>query len=295
MTDGAPGASVIVCTYRRDQVLIDTIGALLPLVRLAHAELIVVDQLARHTPEVARQLEAWSQGGDIRYVNLDRSGLTHARNVGAGLAWGDVLIYFDDDIIPAARVIIAHLANYREADVACVAGQVLNPGEPACDAPGSFSHDAPIEQFQLIYGANFSMRRRVYNAIGGSDENLGVHSYTEDQVLSRRLVTGGFRIRYDPAASVVHLLHSSGGCRLTDRGQPTRERDKSFSKLYWWFMARHLPSGARRRLFWEAIRHGPLRRENVLRPWRQPTALWEFCAAIIDARRRASAADSRGK
>lgn len=277
-------ASVIICTYRRDQVLVDTVRALLPLVEAEGAELIVVDQLAGHTADVTRTLADWSGAGALRYVNLDRSGLTHARNVGARLAAAEVLIYFDDDIIPSATAISGHIMNYRDADVACVAGQVLNPGEPACNAPGTFAHHARLESFRLIYGANFSIRRTAYDAIGGSDENLGVHAYTEDQVLSRRLVARGFRIRYDPVPSVVHLLYVNGGCRLSDTTQPTRERDKSFSKLYWLFLAGHLPLKARFTLLWEALRHGPLRRENLARPWRQPAAWLGFAGAILDAR-----------
>jgi GT2 family glycosyltransferase len=282
-SDHAPRASVVVCTYRRDEVLIDTLGHLIPQCEQARAELIVVDQLADHTAFVTDRLAQWAVAGSLRYLNLDQSGLTHARNVGAEVAASELLIFLDDDIIPSDRAIEHHIANYADEGIAAVAGQVLNVGEQAGHAPGCFNHDQRTDPFGQLYGANFSVRRGVYLSIGGSDENLAVHAYTEDQILARRLTRAGHRICYDPAASVIHLMHQSGGCRITDETQPTAESEKSFSKLYWMFVADHLSWPERRGMLWAALRHGPLRRQNVVRPWRQPGAWLGFGVATAKA------------
>ncbi|MFT3922626.1 MAG: glycosyltransferase [Myxococcales bacterium] len=283
-----PLASVIICTYRRDDVLVQTVGHLLPQVAATGAELLVIDQLAEHPPAIQAALEQWASEGKIRYENLDRSGLTNARNVGAKLANGSLLLYFDDDIIPGADLIRGHVDAYADPRVGAVAGQVLNVGEGPVDSPGSFSHCKPIEEFTGLYGANFSVRRDVYFAMGGSDENLSsVHAYTEDQILAHRVRTAGYRIRYESGASVIHLVHSTGGCRIADETQPTDESEKSFSKLYWMFVANHLPVAERGRLFWDALRHGPLRRQNVEKPWRQPIAWIGFGRATVNAYRKA--------
>jgi GT2 family glycosyltransferase len=283
----APSISVIICTFRRDDVLVQTIEHLMPQCEAMGAELLVIDQLADHPVGVQRRLDAWHRADRIRYVNLTRSGLTHARNAGARMARAPVLVYFDDDILPARDTVQSHLRNYSDPSVAAVAGQVLDLGKSGSVSPGSFSHIEPVEQFNALYGGNFSIRRDVYWAIGGSDENLSVHAYTEDTILAHRLANGGHRIRYDPAASVVHLLHPSGGCRLNDESQPTDESEKSFSKLYWMFVATHMPWTSRRRLLWEALRHGPLRRPNVMNPWRQPKAWLGFTRATVKAYRKA--------
>lgn len=295
-TQTAPSASVIICTYRRDDVLVQTIEHVLPECESIGAELLVIDQLADHPDAVQSQLDRWANQRRIRYVNLSRSGLTHARNEGAKMALGPALIYFDDDILPARDVLRGHLNNYSNPKIAAVAGRVLDVGKTPVKMPGSFSHDEPVEGFRQLYGANFSIRREVYWAIGGSDENLGVHSYTEDQILAHRLVSRGHLIRFDPAASVVHLLHPSGGCRVTDGSQPTDESEKSFSKLYWMFLADHIPWPSRRKLFWNALRHGPLRRQNVVKPWRQPKAWLGFGRATVNAYRKArsSSTPARG-
>ena len=56
--------SVVIPTYRREQVLIDTIRALNnELVR--DVEIIVVDQTEKHTSDVQRQLSAWHESHSI--------------------------------------------------------------------------------------------------------------------------------------------------------------------------------------------------------------------------------------
>jgi GT2 family glycosyltransferase len=279
----SPRASVLVCTYRRDQVLVDTLRYLLPQCERAGAELIVVDQLADHPAHVRDQLASWADARRIRYMNLTQSGLTHARNVGAEHAGSDLLIFFDDDIVPSEDVVERHIANYGDPSVAAVAGQVLNVGAIPAYSPGSFSHSERIEAFDQLYGANFSLRRSVYRAIGGSDEQLKIHAYTEDKILAQRLARGGHRICYDPGASVVHLMSPSGGCRITDDTQPTAESEKSFSTLYWMFLAREQSGRDRRRTLWSALRQGPLRRGNVVQPWRQPSAWIGFGVAMVKA------------
>ena len=140
----------------------------------------------------------------IRYFNLEEAGLTHARNFGAARARGAVLLFCDDDVVPCPNWIREHVAMYADQQVRAVAGQVLNVGQSACDAPGSFAHNQSMPTFGALYGANFSVRKSVYESIGGSDENLGVHAYTEDLILAQRLLKGAHRISYCPSASVYH-------------------------------------------------------------------------------------------
>src|SRR5262249_37423547 len=152
-----------------------------------------------------------------------QAGLTHARNFGAAQARGEILLFCDDDVIFHPNWVREHVAMYRDPEVSAVAGQVLHRGEIARDAPGSFAHNRSAAHYSTVYGANFSIRKSVYERIGGSDENLGVHAYTEDLILSGRLREGGHRIAYSPAAGVLHLQTAVGGCRITDPTQQTRE------------------------------------------------------------------------
>jgi GT2 family glycosyltransferase len=276
-------ASVIICTYRRDRVLVETVNQVLAQTD-GRAEVVIVDQKAEHDFATQEFLSTKCNEGQIRYFNLEVAGLTHARNFGAAQARGSVLVFCDDDVIPSPSWVREHIAMYEDQRVSAVAGQVLNVGEHARDAPGSFDHNQPILIFSTLHGANFSVRKSAYEDVGGSDENLGVHAYTEDSILAHRLQTGGHRISYCPSASVVHLMSSAGGCQINDRAQPTREWEKPFSKLYLLQLNPPRETSQRLRVFWEAVRHGPLRKDAVIRFWRQPAAWSGFVASYWKAR-----------
>jgi GT2 family glycosyltransferase len=280
-------ASVICCTYRRDQVLCNTIRGLIAQ-QDGSFEILVIDQRAGHDETTTAFLRQTANAGQIRYFDLPAPGLTAARNFGAREAHSEFLIYCDDDVMLGPGWVAAHIASYRDPAVAAVAGQVLHENEIPREAPGTFAHNSPIHQFTQLYGANFSIRRKVYFQVGGSDENLGIHAYTEDLCLAKRLTTDGHQILYNPEATVLHLQTSRGGCRISDLTQTTREWEKPFSKLYWLFLSP--PSGSRTLMtrVWEALRHGPLRRTAVVRPWRQPAAWLGFFQAIRKARQAAS-------
>jgi len=280
-------ASVIVCTYRRDEHLLETIEQLIAQNDGSY-EIIVVDQLAEHNLRTSEFLVDQEKCGMIRYFNCNRSGLTFARNFGAGKARAQVLIYLDDDVVLNEKWALAHIACYNDENVAAVAGQVLHCGEKPTDERGSFQYREVVPHFKELYGANFSIRKSVYHEVGGSDENLGVHAYTEDVILAKKLDDHGYRILYNPAASILHLQSPRGGCRINDQTQPTKEWEKSYSKLYWFFLSR--PKTVREfcSRFWEAIRHGPLRRNAVFQFWRQPLAWFGFFQALTKARRDAA-------
>ncbi|MGB4335829.1 MAG: glycosyltransferase [Chromatiaceae bacterium] len=224
-----PCFSLVIVTYGRDQVLIDTLTYLLEQVRaLAPAvELLVVDQTPRHEPAAEAQLDDWHRRGAIRWLRLPEPHLTHAMNVGLVEAHGELVLYTDDDIIPGEGLIAAHLAAYRahpEADA--VVGQILQPGQSPTDIPYTPTGDNLLRYMDFPFnsvrgtwienamGGNLSVRRARALAIGGFDENFTppVASRFETE-FAKRLVRNGGRIRFEPNASIRHLQSPSGGTR----------------------------------------------------------------------------------
>ncbi len=61
-------------------------------------------------------------------------------------------------------------------------------------------------------GAAFLVRRSAFDQVGGFDE--GFFFYAEESDLVARLRQAGWRILYEPSASVVHLGGASGGDAL---------------------------------------------------------------------------------
>ena len=159
-------ASVIICTYRRDKVLVETIDQVLAQAD-GLAEIVIVDQKAQHDSATHEYLRTKFDKGLIRYFNLEEAGLTHARNFGAAQARGAVLLFCDDDVVLCPNWIREHLAMYADEQVSAVAGQVLNVGQCARDAPGSFDHNLPMPSYAALHGANFRFGRACTRALAG--------------------------------------------------------------------------------------------------------------------------------
>ncbi|MBK8640020.1 MAG: glycosyltransferase [Chromatiaceae bacterium] len=217
--------SIVIPTYRREQVLVDTLHALLRQEPPAD-EILVVDQTERHEPATADQLAAWDAAGCIRWRRLERPSVTAAMNAGLLAARFPLVLFLDDDIIPGPGLVGAHARNYTDRLVVGVVGQVLQPGqhpvEPPVrriragiwrdlDFPFNSTHGADI--YDSI-GCNFSVRREVALQAGGFDENFQGVAYRFETEFARRLrrFSGG-KVRFDPAASLRHLQAARGGTR----------------------------------------------------------------------------------
>ena len=221
--------SVVIPTYGREEVLLNSIAELLQLASTTKGfkELILVDQTAQHLPETERQLQAWSCKGPLRWLRATELNLTLAMNRGLMEACGDVVLFTDDDITPGADMLSAHLTAYREnPDLWAVVGQVLQPGEepeklayqPRGGALMRFM-DFPFRRTEgtLIENAmagNLSVIKAKALMVGGFDENFPppVAARFETE-FAKRLVASGGLIWFEPKASLRHLRAPSGGTR----------------------------------------------------------------------------------
>src|SRR5262245_6899176 len=99
--------SIIVPTFHREQVLVDTVGMVLEQTQ-AGDELLVIDQTPRHEPATEQALAAWAQGGRLRWYRKLRPGQVEAMNVGALLARNQGLVFLDDDVQPHAKLLYCY-------------------------------------------------------------------------------------------------------------------------------------------------------------------------------------------
>lgn len=222
--------SIVIPTYKREQVLIDTIQYLQPLRECLQqpTELLIIDQTERHQPETQTALTNWNQTGLIRWLRLSKPHLTRAMNRGLQESRGKIVLYLDDDIIPAKHLLQEHInAHMLYQEAWAVVGQVLQPGQipEAAYRPKrntssltrdlkfrfNSSHGAWIEN---AMGGNFSINRFRALEIGGFDMNFPppVASRFETE-FAKRLVRAGGKIRFAPLASIQHLAAGSGGTR----------------------------------------------------------------------------------
>jgi GT2 family glycosyltransferase len=169
-------------------------------------ELIVVDDGSRDGSD------AVAKAAGARVLRQHQAlGPAQARNAGAAVACGDLLVFFDADTAPPPDTLARIRRRFeQEPDLDAVSGRYDD--EPA--APGlvsryrnlvhSFTHlcaAGPVATFWAGCGA---VRRHVFAAAGGFDTRFGAPS-VEDIEFGMRLANEGRRLVIDPAIQVKHL------------------------------------------------------------------------------------------
>lgn len=229
--DVQPAVSVVIPTYLRGPMALDTVRDLLAC-HVSSAELIVVDQSPAPPSESANGLEELVRGGAITYIHALPPSLPYARNIGLRHAHADVIVFCDDDIRVGPDFLERHLACYEDPVVGAVAGGVRllgadddgcgsDPGQPVgrLYTDGSFTanfhHDVP-QDVDHGMGCNMSFRRQALIRAGGFDERYQGNFFREDSDAFARVKRLGYRARFEPRAACVHLRTAHGGSRAAD-------------------------------------------------------------------------------
>lgn len=272
--------SVVIPTYRRENVLLDTLDYLLGL-DSAPAEIIVVDQTVQHNPDTSEMLSQMNAAGRIRWLKLREPSITHAMNVGLARAQNQVVLFLDDDIIPGQNIVIAHQRAHQLYDI--VAGQVLQPGESpeksdALTADFKFRSGHPQYITEIMAG-NFSIKRDLALSLGGFDENFIQVAYRFESEFARRALAAGEKIWFEPSASIRHLKSSSGGTRSFGHHLTTIRPSHAVGEYYYLFRSKGLESR------WLKILKRPLRsirtRHHLAHPWWIPVTLLAECLGFL--------------
>jgi len=224
MTDaGRLRVSVVIATYRREQVLCDTVRQVLS-EPYDNKEVLVIDQTEEHTGETRKFLE--SVKDSIRYIRMDHPSVTEAENLGIREATGEIVLFLDDDVRFEPGLIEAHVRNYADASLVGVAGMVLAPGRPPVERLPAVCRQSRVGYFFFRHDyarrvrvpnpieCNMSFRRRTLLEVGPIDEHFRENAYLWGQDLAVRVAKTGGKIVHDPKAWVVHLRYASGGVRM---------------------------------------------------------------------------------
>lgn len=241
MQDQHNSLSVVIPTYRRETILIETISQLLKL-QPGASEILVIDQTEEHEAETQRRLEVWNQEHRIRWLRLSEPSIPHAMNTGLIEARNEIVLFLDDDIDPDPELVRAHLHAHLCDKHKAVAGQVLQPGEvPLEDSKGSasfvFRSDAPTSITEFMAG-NFSINRSLAINLGGFDENFVRVAYRFESEFAERIVMSGETIYFEPRASIRHLKAPSGGTRVYGNHLTTLGPGHSVGAYYYLFRSR---------------------------------------------------------
>jgi GT2 family glycosyltransferase len=221
---------------------------------------------------------------DLLWINRESPSFCGARNDALRSATSEICLFLDDDIIPSADLVRRHWERYQDGvDWAAVGGQVwhrlpyisterISLHEPHSGTMPALQHSGPIIGGPL-FGGHFSIRRAVALSVGGWDEAFVGSANWEEGDLINRLRTAGQSFVWDPAIWVIHLRLPSGGCRIPgNRLFPEWTKTTNF----FLYKYRYPLDKSWREVLVSALRAGPLRRENVVRFWRWPSAWFGF-------------------
>ncbi len=271
--------SVLIPTYNRADTLRETLEAMCLVDRAGlSVEYVVIDN---NSTDDTRAVCTKFQGAlPIRYLFEERQGKTCALNKALNeLSLGDTVVLTDDDVTPCCAWLQAVWACTRRWPEHSVFGGPLRGIWPCASRPLWMQY-APLgygDHFPLDSegpyppgpsgrpaGANYWIRRRVFDAGKRYDERMGPRPNNQvggdDMWMLYSLKTAGYEIIYCPEALIEHRIYNDlAAGRVARHLAYTRGRTGAHAKeffppvalqqhRYLWYSARGLM------LVWAAMR-----------------------------------------
>jgi GT2 family glycosyltransferase len=289
------GLSIVIPTYGREQVLLDSIASLTSLDVQAD-EIILVDQTRDHLPEIIQQLRAWHETQLIIWIQMERPSITAAMNRGLKTAKSPLVLFLDDDII-AKPGLVANHARVHESDRDCWAtvGQVMQPWQKPenlapprkliglktdFDFPFNSTQDAELHN---VMAGNLCVNRERALSIGGFDENFIGAAFRFETDFARRVIAAGGRINFVGSAGIHHLRTETGGTRSKGNHMASASPLHGFGDYYYAF--RHADAWDAWMYSFQRLFREVRTRFHLTHPWWIPVKLVGEARAILMARK----------
>ena len=259
--------SVIIPTYQREQVLLDTLAGLIKQIEPGD-EILVMDQTQAHETGTTSQLAAWNASGLTKWICLQEPSITKSMNLGAIRSKNEILLFMDDDIVPDGGLLKAHREAYQKSDIWAVAGQVIQPWQSSAS-----------QSINEVMAGNLSVLKSRFFEVGGFDENFRAVAYRFEKEFAERLIERGGKILFESSAIIQHLQAVNGGVRFAGR------HDRSFLPYhsvgeYYYFLrskkVKHKLLSSLKRLFSSVCT-----KHHLLHPWYIPVTLFAETAGLF--------------
>ncbi len=221
-----PKISVIICSYNRQDYIIEAIDSLYhQTIPRSEYEVIVVDNNSKdNTAEVVPSYISAHPDYNIRFMNEAEQGASWARNTGAKHAHSPLLVFMDDDAV-AEKEFLKNILRFFEQhpDATGLGGRIIPryiPEEPkwmsyyVSALVGNFDYNDAVTVFadgRFPLESNMVVRKEDFDAIQGFNTSLpGVKGTLriggEGKDFFYRLMALNKKIYYDPSVIVHHVV-----------------------------------------------------------------------------------------
>jgi len=204
--------SVVIPTYNGADKIGVLLNALLKQTTNDFELLVVIDGSTDQTIEVIKPYQ--QKFKNLRTVVQSNRGRSVVRNRGAAEARGDILVFYDDDMEPAADSVSRHLSFHQQHNGIVGGDQVEFKSPEKTDIQNYKA--ALTKKWTRIYNddltrldesnffltaANFSIHKKLFSELGGFDERL---TDAEDFDLACRAMEGGIPLYFDKKNQAIH-------------------------------------------------------------------------------------------
>lgn len=227
--------SVIIPTHNRSDALDLTLQGLAKQNFDQNWEVIVVNNnCVDDTDEVVKKQKF---PVSLRLLHEPVPGPAAARNKGAFVSKAEFIVFIDNDILVEPDFLQRHLNSLKKYAGCWIVGQTRNLPKQDATYFGeyrlSLCPHIPVTQAvteaMFFIGANSSLPRKDFLALGGFDSGFKVAS-TEDGELMVRAKEAGIKVLFDPSIVVIHNDWSG----FTIKDYCWRQRLYSRSEYYFW-------------------------------------------------------------
>ena len=224
----APRVSVVVRSYNRLPALIELLDLLLAQDHESF-EIVVVEQTteAQRAPADMAQLDELARDSRLRVLQFPPLGGPAARNTGVRHTRGDLLVFIDDDDLPASTDWLRrHEANFGDPRCLGATGQFVDDGPPYVNLARArrqvlsfnllkwqrvYARTDQRRPVESLMGGNAAIRRSTLERFGLWDECTPI----EDEPSLAYRINAGKRadeyLLFDPAPRMIRRLDVPGG------------------------------------------------------------------------------------
>jgi len=206
--------SIIIPTYKREPTLKIVLDSILANLRSEIQEILIIDDsedknLSKNT--------SFTKNHKIQLLFTGHKGAAAARNVGIRKAKGDIIIFFDDDVIVTQKCIESHITFHTKnlnGKATLVGRTVLDYARQTPNDITIFLHARNYQfatprqskniGFRYFYSCNLSVKRTFLVEGGMFDEAFSSAVY-DDLELGVRLENRGMKLAYDKDCLAYHI------------------------------------------------------------------------------------------